>query len=393
MDPGTKKYYFDEIAAEVAADLLEQFWVLREREPEKYQMIREREQVLRTYFLDKLGFRLIVHRSFAKLGKIPVKAEAWMGIQDFIHPRDYGIFCCLLAFLEGKSVDEQFLLSHLCEDLLGLYPGGEGLDWTHYEHRKSLVRVLQTAVDIGILKVVDGDIADFGYREESEVLYEVPLVARYFMRSYPKDLFQFRTKEEILAAEWQGEEEDVGINRRHRVYRILFLSPVLYSKNADDPDFLYLRNYRNRIREDIESHSGFQFELYKNAALLTLPERRARFTLFPDNKAISDIALQFAQIVREQQQTMELPRQTDGSLQVTQVDFAKWVQICQERFGAGWSKQYREGDIPQIARDLLAHLIDWQMASRAGDTGTIILFPLLVRTVGKYPADFAADGE
>lgn len=388
MESGTKKYSFDEVAQEAAECLMEQFWVLRETEPEKYQMIREREQILRTYFLDKLGFRLIVHRSFAKLEKIPVKPERWMGIQDFQHPRDYAVFCCLLAFLESKSVDEQFLLSQLCEEIAGLYPWEDGLDWTHYEHRKSLVRVLQTAVALGIVKAVDGDITGFSQKEDSEVLYEVSLTARYFMRSYPKDLFRFTTKEEILEAEWQGESENSVVNRRHRVYRRLYLSPVMYSRGSDDLDFLYLRNYRNRIREDIEGHSDFQLELYKNMAMLTLPERRARFTLFPDNKAISDIALHFASIVREGQNKADLPRQADGTLHLTWVDFEKLVQACKERFGAGWSKQYREGDLSQIANSLLEHLIDWEMAAQVVDTGTIILYPLLIRNVGKYPADF-----
>jgi len=147
---------FDHQAREAAEHLLEQFWILRDEEPEKYQAVREREQVLRTYFLDKPGFRLVLHRYFAKLEKIPAEPESWMGIQDFQQARDYAVLCCLLAYLEGKAVDEQFLLSELCEELRTFYPGEDTLDWTHYEHRKSLVRVLRKAAELGIVKVVDG---------------------------------------------------------------------------------------------------------------------------------------------------------------------------------------------------------------------------------------------
>ena len=38
--------------------------------------------------------------------------------------------------------------------------------------------------------------------EEQEVLYEVTVYARYFMRSYPDDLFQYETMDEILESEW-----------------------------------------------------------------------------------------------------------------------------------------------------------------------------------------------
>lgn len=381
-------YGFDEVAREAAEHLLEQFWIIRDKEPVKYRMVRDREQVLRNYFLEKTGFRLIMHRHFVKLEKVPVQPEAWMGIQSFHNPRDYAVFCCLLAFLESKTVDEQFLLSDLCEELQSLYPGEEGLDWTHYEHRKSLVRVLQTAVEIGVVQLVDGDIARFNYSENSEVLYEVPVVSRYFMRSYPKDLLEFETREQILEAEWWGKEDISGVQRRHRVYRKLFLSPVTYRSDKNDPDFLYLRNFRNRIREDIERHTDFQFELYRSAAMLTLPERKARFTVFPDNKAISDITLHFASVVREQLEKEEIPLQYDGTLRITPVDFERWVQLCKDRYGAGWSKQYREGTVSGIGKELLEHLMDWKMAARDRETGVIILYPLLARLTGDYPRDY-----
>ncbi|WP_031515839.1 TIGR02678 family protein [Desulfofalx alkaliphila] len=384
---------FDETAKEAAEHLLEQFWILRDREPEKYQLVREREQALRTFFLDKLGYQLIIHRHFAKLEKIPVEPEEWMGIGNFLHPRDYALLCCLLAFLENKSSDEQFLLSDLCEDLLGLYPGEEGLDWTHFEHRKSLVRVLQFAAEIGLLKVEEGDISAFNYNEEYEVLYDVPVVSRYFMRSYPKDLFQFNTKEEILESEWVSQGEGNGLRRRYRVYRQLFLSPVMYSRENNDADFLYLRNYRNRIREDIEKHSDFEFELYRNAAMLTMPERRARFNLYPENIGISDIAVQFAFIVRKQRTDNNIPLHHDGSLCLTPIDYQRWVEQCKERFGSGWSKQFREASVPVVAGELLKYLQNWKMARRDSETGVILLQPLLARITGKYPKEFVAKNE
>jgi len=383
-----KKQIFDEIAQEAAEILLEQFWILREREPEIYQMVREREFVLRNYFLDKLGFRLIVHRSFAKLEKIPAEPETWMGIQSFQHPRDYVLLSLLLAFMEGKSVDEQFLLTELVEELKGMYPELDEIDWNHYEHRKSLVRVMQFVTEQGVLRIIDGDIEGFNYDENHEVLFEVPLVSRYFMRSYPKDLYQFDNMNELIEAEWQGEDQNTGSLRRWRIYRKLLLSPVMYSTDVNDPDFLYLRKYRNRIREDIEKHTSFQFELYQNAAMLIQPEKKARFTLFPDNKAIMDIALQFAHITRVKREEEDIPLQYDGSILLTWTDFERWVSLCKETFGFGWSKQYREAKIAQTAGDLYELLEEWKMAAIDRETKTISLYPLLGRLSGRYPKDF-----
>ena len=382
---------FDELAQEAAEHLLEQFWILREREPEKYQMVREREPVLRAYFLEKLGFHLIVHRYFAKLEKLPASPEVWMGIQDFQHTRDYALFCCLLACLESRSVDEQFLMSELCEELQGIYPGDEPVDWTHYEHRRSLVRVLLFATTFGILQVVEGDIAEFGTREDYEILYEVPAVSRYFMRPIDRDLLQQRDPEVLLEPGHELGDLETGPWRRQRVYRQLFLSPIMYRWEAHESDFLYLRNYRHRIREDIESHTGFQFELYRNAALLTLPERRARFEFFPDNKTISDIALQFAAMIREDVDAGKLTVDGYGRIELTPVDFENLVHNCWERYGSGWSKQYREALVATTASDLQELLLEWKMLSVNTETGTLLLLPLLARTIGEYPSDYVPE--
>ncbi|MBS4025140.1 MAG: TIGR02678 family protein [Clostridia bacterium] len=392
MKQDRKKQEFDETARDAAEHLLEQFWILRDEQPEVYQMVREREHALRTYFMDKLGFHLIVHRYFAKLEKIPAEPEDWMGIEVFKEVRDYSILCCLLAYLESKNVDEQFLLTDLCEELQSLYPDEEGLNWTHYEHRKSLVRVLQKTAELGVVKLVDGDITGFSYAESYEVLYEVPLVSRYFMRSYPKDFYLFNSKEELLEVEWIGSGENSGVRRRHRVYRQLILSPGMYASGSNDPDFLYLRNFRNRIVGDLEKHTDFQFELYRNTALLTMPERKARLTLFPDNKAIADITLQFAGYVRERQQKDEIPLQYDGSIYIMPVDYGKWIGDLKEHFGKGWSKQYREALVVETARDLLEYMVSWKMASQDKETGVISLRPLLVRIMGDYPEDYDEAG-
>ena len=160
--------------------------------PEWYQLIREREKVLRRYISEKFGLRLIVHQYFIKLEKIPVEPERWMGIQDFQEPMDYAIFCCALSFLEGKSVDEQFLLSDLCQEIQADYPGEFALDWTLYIHRKSLIRAMKVLMDFQIIRAIDGDIGRFDHNEEQEVLYEATVYSRYFMRSYPDDFVKLQ---------------------------------------------------------------------------------------------------------------------------------------------------------------------------------------------------------
>lgn len=383
---------FDELAQEAAADLLQQFWVLRRREPDKYSRIRSRERVLNKWFMDKAGLRLVVHRHFAKLEKVPATAQPWMGIQAFQHTRDYVLFCCLLAFLEGRAVEEQFLLSMVCEELLVLYPRPDELDWNNYEHRKALVRVMYQAEELGLLAAVDGEVEQFSHGE-AEVLYEVMPVARYFLRGFTRDVAELGTPTEILASELAADTTD---RRRHRVYRQLLFCPALYSEGSEDGDFLYLRNFRNRLREDLETNFNLQFELYRNVALLTLPERWSSHQYFPDNKTISDIAVQFAGLAREKRREEGIELQYDGSMLLPPASFVAWVAECAQRYAHGWSKQYREAEVSIVAKDLLGVLVEWQLARVNASNGVVSLLPALARYSGNYPADFLmqkGDGE
>lgn len=389
---------FDDVAREALGHLMEQWWILRDREPDKDPMVRERESALAMYAMDKLGFRLVVHRYFARLEKIPAEPEAYMGIPEFKLAMDYALFCCILAYLDRKGVDEQFLLSEVCEELKAICPAEIELDWRDYAHRKSLVRALTFAREVGIIQPVEGDVEQFSLSPDTEVLYDVAIVSRYFMRPYPKDLSEFGTMSELLDASWvetgAGTEtvtedgRESATSRRHRIYRKLFMCPALYGSGGQDPDILYLRNYCNRIQEDIEAHTDFSLELYRNCAMLVLPERKMRYTTYPDAKGISDISLQFAAVVRQALDAEELQMQPDGIVRLTSVDFQRLADTCRSRYGPGWGVQHRRAKLREVAAELKAFLIDWRLALEDPESGMVFLMPTFGRVTGEYPAEF-----
>ena len=57
---------FNEKNVEALRILFEQFWILRQEEPEKYHLVRQQEQKLKRYIGDKFGLELIVHQHFIK---------------------------------------------------------------------------------------------------------------------------------------------------------------------------------------------------------------------------------------------------------------------------------------------------------------------------------------
>ncbi|WP_170006059.1 TIGR02678 family protein [Bacillus fonticola] len=374
---------FDEKAIQGMDLLFHHYWILRAEHPEWYQLIREREKVLRRYINEKFGLRLIVHQHFIKLEKIPVEPERWMGIQHFQEPMDYAIFCCALSFLEGKSVDEQFLLSDLCQEIQADYPGDSDLDWTLYIHRKSLIRSVKILMEFQLIRTIDGDIGRFDHNEEQEVLYEATIYSRYFMRTYPEDFMNYTHWSELLQEDWKLNQED---ERRKRVYRKLFFSPGLHRMDQQDPDFLYIRNYRNRLSEDIDKHSDYNLHVYKNTAFLSASDPRQYQQLFPNAKASTDMILQLSKHLHEHLEHFK-PKE-NGEIVMTEGELDEVLATLRGQFEAGWSKYFREKSTNAIRIELIEAMKDWMMVEVEEMSSLIKIKPLLGVLTGTFPADF-----
>jgi uncharacterized protein (TIGR02678 family) len=378
---------FDDKAMQGLDLLFHHYWILRAERSEWYQLIREREKVLRRYLDEKFGLRLIVHQHFIKLEKIPVEAEGWMGIRDFQEPMDYAIFCCALSFIESKAVNEQFLLSELCQEIQADYPGPFPLDWTLYIHRKCLIRAVKVLMDFQLIHTIDGDIGRFDHNEDQEVLYEATVYSRYFMRTYPEDFSGFSTWRELLNEDWRWNQED---ERRKRVYRKLFFSPGLHRKDQQDPDFLYIRNFRNRLAEDIEKHSDYKLHVYKNTAFLSIDEPRQYHQVFPNTKASSDIILQLSKSIHTQPDRFKVNE--NGEVLMTEGEFEHVIDDLRAQYGTGWSKYFREMSTSGIRSELLSAMKNWMMVEVDQNTSLIRIRSLVGVMTGEYPADFVTGG-
>lgn len=379
---------FDEKAVQAMDLLFHHYWILRAEEPEWYKLVREREKVLRRYINEKFGLRLIVHQHFIKLEKIPVEPERWMGIQHFQEPMDYSIFCCALSFLEGKSVDEQFLLSDLCQQIQTDYPGEFDLDWTLYTHRKSLIRAVKILMDFQLISQIDGDINRFDHNDEQEVLYEATIYSRYFMRSYPDDFVSYKHWDELLKEDWKLNQED---ERRKRVYRKLFFSPGLHRVDQQDPDFAYIRNYRNRLSDDIEKHSDYKLHVYKNTAFLSVSQPRQYQETYPNTKASTDIILQLSHYLHSHLNTF-IPKE-NGEVIMTEGEMDKVLEELRQEYGLGWSKYFREKSTNAVRVEILEAMKDWMMVEIDEESSLLKIKPLLGVLAGTFPADFVGGEE
>ena len=151
----------------ILIDLLESFIILKSKDRDKYYEIKDNIDENMSFIKDKLGYDLIIKEDFIKLEKIPSEPKSFMGIPGFTEIEEYIFFMILLMFLEDKNKEEQFVLSNLTEYISINYTN-QKVEWTNFKTRKSLINVIKTAINIGIIEKNDGDEESF-QKDENEI--------------------------------------------------------------------------------------------------------------------------------------------------------------------------------------------------------------------------------
>ncbi len=367
--------------------LLENFWIIKEQDKDLYQQVKDALPVLKPVIENKLGYRLVVTPYLIKMEKVPGRAEEWMGIPGFDQPLEYALFCLLLIFLEDYGAQEQFILSQVTEFLQSTFPGAEKVDWTLYRHRLSLVKVLNFAVEMGLIKVDYGENNAFASEPETEVLYESTGLSRYFARNFPQNILSCQSWRDLEREEGFDLDPDRGALRRHRVYRRLLLSPALIPEGPDDPDFLYLKNFRAMFERDLQELLGGALHIHKSAALLILDAEKNFKDTLPDQKVISGIAIQVCTELRKLVEAGELTPGIDDTVLIARDRLEKVIDTCRELYSAGWSKEFRELRADRLYQELITYMSSFSLLETVNKQENRIL-PPAGKISGAYPEDF-----
>lgn len=367
--------------------LLENFWIIKEQDKDLYQQVKDALPVLKPVIENKLGYRLVVTPYLIKMEKVPGRAEEWMGIPGFDQPLEYALFCLLLIFLEDYGAQEQFILSQVTEFLQSTFPGAEKVDWTLYRHRLSLVKVLNFAVEMGLIKVDYGENNAFASEPETEVLYESTGLSRYFARNFPQNILSCQSWRDLEREEGFDLDPDRGALRRHRVYRRLLLSPAIIPAGSDDPDFLYLKNFRAMFERDLQELLGGALHIHKSAALLILDAEKNFKDTLPDQKVISGIAIQVCTELRKLVEAGELTPGIDDTVLIARDRLEKVIDTCRELYSAGWSKEFRELRADRLYQELITYMSSFSLLETVNKQENRIL-PPAGKISGAYPEDF-----
>lgn len=374
--------------------LLENFWILRRKDRELYFEVKDGLPALKPFLEEKLGCPVIVHPDFIRLQKHPGEPESWMGIREFDDTAEYALFMLVLMFLEDKGAGEQFVLSQLTEAVESTWPGEDPLDWTLFRTRRQMVDVLRFCVQMSLISVDDGEDAQFVENRNAEVLYEATGLSRYFVRPFTGSVFEYGSPEDIQNGEWLNVDRDRGLVRRQRVYRRLLYSPAVQAAGPEDPDLLYVRNFRNQIQRDLDKNlGGAALVVSRSLAMLRLePEKFLYRDVFPgtgSGRAVIDILLQICTLLRERIAAGHWTPSAQDHVALTRWEAISLLDETRRRFETGWSREYRTMPPQRLNEELLAALESYCLIRRDGDG--VCFLPLAGRFAARYPSDYAAD--
>ena len=369
----------------VLEELMNQRWISKRKEREKYYRVKDEVGNIREFIREKLGYRLIDNGMLLKLEKIPGEALPWMGIDEFSDKKEYAFFCLILMFLEDKEVEEQFVLSQLTEYIAAQYPG-EGIEWTVYDNRRKLIRVMKYAMKQGMFLNNDGSEEDFAVELETEALYENTGLSKYFTRNFTRDISEYTIVEDFFHSEWMDMDEDRGLVRRQRVYRKLLLTPGVYKEKEKDEDFAYIKNYRSSIEHDLESVLDCTLQVHKTSAYVLVGENGNLGKVFPGNNSISDAILLVFYMIQRKVKEGKLTLEVDETILLSEMEMRELIIECKKKFGAGFAKKNREDTSEQEFADvILDELEQLDMIRRDDVTKDVVIMPIAGKISGMYP--------
>lgn len=370
---------------EAAKALIENCWIDKKTDKELYMKVRRELPKCQKFFREQLGWTVINNEQILKMEKIPAHAESYMGITDFTESRDYCLFCAVLAFLEDKEEQEQFLPSELVDMLELQLKGVIDVDWTSFTHRKSLVRVLQFCEHLRLLEAYEGssdNVSSIG----QEILYENTGLSRYMAVNFAYSIDNFQSWEDFEKQQNEESEADRGHYRINRVYRQMAAAPALYWSQSDDPDSIYLKNQRQWIQKNFSEYLGGQLHIHKNAAFLVMDEEESFGERHPREAMLSELVLLFCGRIREKADEGVWMKRQDECIIASKKAFQEELYDCRGRYSPAWSKEYREMEDDKLLTAVISYMKSWMMIDESD--GEIVIYPAAGKMIGNYPIEF-----
>lgn len=339
-----------------------------------FRLVRRWETVLRNEFGQKLGYRLDVSRSAARLLRRPVALSADRGArlagaraERVLSRWAYIYLCLILAALEAPGT--QVLASELFDRIEQSARGNDELqlDAKEYAQRRAFRDAVRYLEQVGVLTVRDGDIDALARTSTSVetsglVLFDIDRdAAAMCLVASPSILREVRSIEDFVAEPAPTSTEARRRQARQRLNRRLLDQPVVMLHDLDDDEAELAWRNRRREAENITRLTGCSVELRREGMALidhaVQPISRRRF---PASDGVAHAALLWLDdLVASSSVTAPLatsPAEDDSShrpIDAATAD-ASWKRIG-DRYGSRFGKVAVER--PEAFRDDCAELL------------------------------------
>jgi uncharacterized protein (TIGR02678 family) len=331
---------------------------------EDLALVRRHAEELKKWFRELLGVRLVVDHETARLYKRrPPDVPAGGRREDDVRPaltrtgrpfdrRRYSLLCLVLAALEGLEL--QTVLSALAIEVQGLAADADGiapLDLEQFSERQCFVDAVRFLVDLGILKLTDGDDVAF-VRGTGDALYDVDgrRLTQMLSAAVPPSLAAGPGE---LGEDLYAPTED-GANRRlrHRLMRRLVEQPVLYLDELEEDERAYLTWQRSYLVRQVEEWTGLAVEIRREGLAAIDAQGDCSDVAFPGTSHAAHAALLIAD---------ELARRSRERGPGAAVPRSELLELAVELLRRhAWRIAYREdpsgGELLDDALDVLARL-------------------------------------
>jgi uncharacterized protein (TIGR02678 family) len=279
-----------------------------------YRLVAKWESVLRTEFTQKVGYRLDVSRTAARLLRRPASLTSHRGATlesgRTLSRWGYVYLCCTLAALEHPG--HQVIASELLTRITNLARGDDRLaiDTTEYAQRRAFRDAVRYLERVGVLVVRDGNVD--ALIDDGQVLWDLDRdAAAMCMVAAPSILRSVGSVEDFIAEHPPSSAEARSRLARQRLNRRLVDQPVvLFADLSDDEAELAWRN-RRREAENVTRLTGCEVELRREGMILIdHPTRPLGAARFPGTDAVAHAALLWLDALLAEAET---PAVTDDS--------------------------------------------------------------------------------
>lgn len=266
-------------------------WVYSEHKPEFYSRIRSHEHKLKAVFREWFHYPIYMGDGYVRLIKRPERRVFDPNpTHSLKYQMDFVLYACVLAFMEEKGEDQQFVLRELLESIKAYYPGGpDAISWSDHGVRTSLIRVIKTLEQERLLLMFDRTIDQFRDSEDYDLLIQVSNGLRHVIRQTRVPLYEFSNM--ILLREALHQEEiEEGILYEQQIWRRLFAQGCLFLSELSQDEEIYAERHGLRMQQKLEEvFQGVFLERYASTWLLVHDKPREGKSVYPTYNTHSHI--------------------------------------------------------------------------------------------------------